>query len=67
MQYYGTRLSENTSRREPEEYLMCLNAPPARTGMQDDLPEELGLPPGRGPISVFRPGTEMRPGDHGSL
>jgi len=25
MQYYGTHLSENISRREPEGYLLCLN------------------------------------------
>ena len=45
MHYYGTRLSENISRREPEGYLLCLNVPVARTGSQDYLPEELGLPP----------------------
>ena len=45
MQYYGTRLSENISRREPEGYLLCLNVPVARTGTQEYLPEELGLPP----------------------
>ena len=50
MHYYGTRLSENISRREPEGYLLCLNVPVARTGTQDYLPEELGLP-GIGPPS----------------
>ena len=40
MQYYGTRLSENISRREPEGYLLCLNVPVARTGVQEYLPEE---------------------------
>ncbi len=45
MHYYGTRLSENISRREPEGYLLCLNVPVARTGTQEYLPEELGLPP----------------------
>ena len=40
MQYYGNRLSENISRREPEGYLLCLNVPVARTGTQDYLPEE---------------------------
>ena len=44
MHYYGTRLSENISRREPEGYLLCLNVPVARTGVQEYLPEELGLP-----------------------
>ena len=42
MHYYGTRLSENISRREPEGYLLCLNVPVARTGIQEYLPEELG-------------------------
>ncbi len=59
MQYYGTRLSENISRREPEGYLLCLNVPVARTGMQEYLPEELGLPPGPAPVPVFRPEAEV--------
>ena len=41
-----TRLPENISRREPEGYLLCLNVPVARTGTQEYLPEELGLPGG---------------------
>ena len=62
MQYYGTRLSENISRREPEGYLLCLNVPVARTGTQEYLPEELGLPAGSGPpglIPVIRPEEEV--------
>ena len=62
MQYYGTRLSENISRREPEGYLLCLNVPVARTGTQEYLPEELGLPAGSGPpglIPVIRPAEEV--------
>jgi hypothetical protein len=43
MHYYGTRLSENISRRDPEGYLLCLNVPVARTGTQEYMPEELGL------------------------
>ena len=59
MQYYGTRLSENISRREPEGYLLCLNVPVARTGTQEYLPEELGLS-GRGElIPVYRPEEEV--------
>ena len=61
MHYYGTRLSENISRREPEGYLLCLNVPVARTGTQDYLPEELGMP-GSGPpgmIPVLRPESEV--------
>ena len=69
MQYYGTRLSENISRREPEGYLLCLNVPVARTGVQEYLPEELGLElssfslPGNGQqrkaVQVFRPEEEV--------
>ena len=65
MHYYGTRLSENISRREPEGYLLCLNVPVARTGVQEYLPEELGLP-GNGPpgnsemfVPVYRPPEEV--------
>ena len=58
--YFGTRLSENISRREPEGYLICLNVPVARTGSQDYLPSELGL---EGPddrlIPVWRPEEEV--------
>ena len=60
MHYYGTCLSENISRREPEGYLLCLNVPVARTGTQEYLPEELGLSPGPpGLISVLRPEAEV--------
>ena len=66
MQYYGTRLSENISKREPEGYLLCLNVPVARTGIQEYLPGELGLPPGSGAagkspglVPVLRPETEV--------
>ncbi len=72
MQYYGTRLSENISKREPEGYLLCLNVPVARTGMQEYLPEELGLISNSefrihnselslagGMVSVFRPEDEV--------
>lgn len=60
MHYYGTRLSENISRREPEGYLLCLNVPVARTGIQDYMPEELGLKPdASGPIPVRRPAEEV--------
>ena len=60
MQYYGTRLSENISKREPEGYLLCLNVPVARTGYQEYLPEELGLLPTNGnPLQVYRPEEEV--------
>lgn len=59
MHYYGTRLSENISRREPEGYLLCLNVPVARTGTQEYLPEELGLPGGGALVPVYRPETEV--------
>ena len=38
MTYFGTRLSENISRREPEGYLICLNVPVAHTGTQEWAP-----------------------------
>ncbi len=59
MIYYGTHLSENISRREPEGYLLCLNVPVARTGTQEYFPEELGQPPGPEPVPVFRPEDEV--------
>jgi len=59
MHYYGTRLSENISRREPEGYLLCLNVPVARSGTQEYLPSELGLPSGLGLITVYRPPEEV--------
>ena len=59
MVYYGTRLSENISRREPEGYLLCLNVPVARSGTQQYLAEELGLPGSGGWIPVFRPEEEV--------
>ena len=60
MTYFGTRLSENISRREPEGYLICLNVPVARTGVQEYLPSELGLPgPDDRLIPVLRPEEEV--------
>ena len=59
MHYYGTRLSENISRRDPEGYLLCLNVPVARTGIQEYLPEELGIPGGGELIRVLRPEEEV--------
>lgn len=59
MTYFGACLSSNLSRREPEGYLIYLNVPVARTGTQEYLPEELGLPPGGPPIPVFRPEEEV--------
>ena len=59
MYYYGTRLSENISRREPEGYLLCLNVPVARTGVQEYLPEELGLGGGGDLVQVQRPEDEV--------
>ena len=69
MQYYGNQISENISRREPEGYLLCLNVPVARTGMQEYLPEELGVTAGSTGvctryghgqlIQVYRPEEEV--------
>ena len=57
--YYGTRLSSDLSLREPEGYLLCLNVPVARSGTQEYLPEELGLPAGGEAIPVYRPEEEV--------
>lgn len=59
MQFYGTRLSDNISRRESTGALLCLNVPVARTGIQQYLPEELGLESGPGMIPVYRPEEEV--------
>ena len=40
--YYGSRISENMT-KTPEGFLICLNVPIARTGVQQYLPYELGL------------------------
>ena len=60
MLYYGTRLTENISRREPEGYLLCLNVPVARTGIQEYLPGELS-PPGSLPLPAALPVPVLRP------
>ena len=60
MTYFGTRLTNNLSRREPEGYLICLNVPVARIGIQEYLPSELGLPePDNRLIPVLRPEEEV--------
>ena len=62
MTYFGTRLSENISRREPEGYLICLNVPVARTGVQEYRPSELGLSERDDRLSpVCRPEEEVFP------
>jgi len=58
LNYYGTKLTNNISRREPEGYLLCLNVPVARTGTQEYLPEELGVS-APGMIRVYRPEEEV--------
>ena len=67
LHYYGTRLSENLSIRQPEGYLLCLNVPVARTGTQEYMPGELGLTGNEqlsvsaenGLIPVYRPEEEV--------
>ncbi len=59
MIYYGTKLSDNISIRQPEGYLICLNVPVARTGYQDYYPQELGLPYSTQTVQVFRPEEEV--------
>ena len=43
MLYYGTRISENICKREPEGYLICKDVPVARIGKQKYLGDEIGL------------------------
>lgn len=58
MLYYGSKLSENISIREPEGYLYCLNVPIARTGKQPYSKKELGLQ-GEGIVQVIRTPEEV--------
>ena len=58
MLYYGSKLSDNIRRREPEGYLYCLNVPIARTGKQPYLKRELGLD-GEGVVQVIRTADEV--------
>jgi len=58
MTYFGTKLTDNISRREPEGYLLCLNVPVARTGYQEYLPGEIGQT-GDEMIRVYRPEEEV--------
>lgn len=50
--FYGDRFSPNMT-RTPEGFLICHNVPIARTGTQDYLPQELGLP-GHDVVHVHR-------------
>lgn len=52
MIYYGTKLSDNISVRKPEGFLICKSVPIARTGPQEYLASELGLP-GDGSVRVM--------------
>ena len=61
MLYYGTRISENICKREPEGYLICKDVPVARIGKQKYLGDEIGLS-GRDAdkeFEVFRPEDEV--------
>ena len=58
MLYYGSKLSDNIRRREPEGYLYCLNVPIARIGKQPYLKRELGLD-GEGVVQVIRTPEEV--------
>ncbi len=43
MLYYGTKISKNICKREPEGYLICKDVPVARIGKQKYLGDEIGL------------------------
>ena len=55
--YYGSVISENIT-ETPEGFLICKNVPIARTGTQEYLPCEIGLP-GEGLINVSRLESEV--------
>ncbi len=55
--FYGTRFSPNMT-KTPEGYLICHNVPIARTGWQEYLPQEIGLP-GDGIVKVYRSEEEV--------
>lgn len=58
MQYFGSRISDNISKREPEGYLYCLNVPIARTGKQKYLANEVGMD-GNAVVDVIRTPDEV--------
>lgn len=58
MQYFGSRISDNISKREPEGYLYCLNVPIARTGKQKYLANEVGMD-GNSVVDVIRTPDEV--------
>lgn len=55
--FYGTRFSPNMT-KTPEGFLICHNVPIARTGWQEYLPREIGLP-GDKLIKVYRSEEEV--------
>lgn len=55
--FYGTRFSPNMT-KTLEGFLICHNVPIARTGWQDYLPQEIGLP-GDEIIKVYRSEEEV--------
>lgn len=55
--FYGTRFSPNMT-KTPEGFLICHNVPIARTGWQDYLPREIGLP-GESSVKVYRSEEEV--------
>lgn len=59
MLYYGNKLSENISRREPEGYLICKDVAVARAGPQVYLANELGMDGGDKEITVERTEDEV--------
>ncbi len=57
--YYGSRIGPNMT-RTPEGYLICHNVPIARTGEQEYLGEEIGLPERAGEkVTVYRDPAEV--------
>lgn len=55
--FYGTRFSPNMT-KTPEGFLVCHTVPIARTGWQEYLPREIGVP-GEGMVRVYRSEGEV--------
>ena len=58
MLYFAEKISPNMARSD-EGYLICRNVAVARSGVQEYLPSELGLPDSPGRVPVFRPPEEV--------
>ena len=56
--FYGARFSPHMT-RTPEGFLVCHSVPICRTGMQEYLPQELGVADAGGALKVYREENEV--------